>query len=511
MKAGVFALFAVLWIVTQAGAQEQSGSVRGTVVDSVTHQPLGRAKVSLEAAGNPKPTVTDASGAFVFDSIGPGEYQIAARHRNYPQPRSGPERKRVVVLAGKETEPITLELVPGASVSGHILDVDGDPLERCNLRIRASGEEIPRGALPLGTLVDQGAYRLFNLLPGKYILIALCPTAVFQPRPLSADPDLPPSTAYPKQTYPEVLNLLPGVERTGVDFKMEPAPVTSIDVTLAPGVEWRGRRDLAWSLVSLDPFDSNLFGGGWSTVNTTTGAVHIDKVFAGSYVLLLSTGIPGPAPRERLPMLGAALKMEVKTSPVKALLQVRPDIEINGSVVFENPSAANNPPLNGIQAVLTPDYPVGFLPGLLAPAKVKEDGTFQLASVFPGLVRLQVSAPHAFVKSAWIGDTELIDGKIDISAVTSGALRIILSSNTATIHGTASAGTTVALTTTAPSLFESKRSVRADQNGQFTFEGLAPGKYRLMTESPGKLAEDDGMEIVLREGETVATEVKQEK
>jgi hypothetical protein len=282
-------------------------------------------------------------------------------------------------------------------------------------------------------------------------------------------------------------------------------------VTLAPSAEWRGRRDLAWSLVSLDPFDLNLFGGGWSTVNTNTGAWHIDKVFAGSYVLLLSTGMPGPTPSERLPMLGANLKIDVKSSPLKAVVQVRPGIEINGSVAFENPTAANNPPLNGIQTVLTPDYPVGFVPGLVVPAKVKEDGTFQIASVFPGPVRLQVNAPHAFVKSAWIGDTELIDGKIDLSAVASGALRIVLSSNTATIHGTAPAGIMVALTTAAPSFFESKRLIQTDQNGHFTLEGLAPGKYRLVTEGPNYLLEEEGMEIVLGEGETLITEVKREK
>jgi hypothetical protein len=46
-----------------------------------------------------------------------------------------------------------------------------------------------------------------------------------------------------------------------------------------------------------------------------------------------------------------------------------------------------------------------------------------------------------------------------------------------------------------------------DQNGQYTFPGLAPGKYRLtLTGSANQ--EEGGHEVTVREGETVMVDLK---
>ena len=77
---------------------------------------------------------------------------------------------------------------------------------------------------------EDGSYRLYKIAPGKYVITAECSAVVFQPRPLSEGPDPPPKTAYPMQFYPaasdlksaEIVELLPGAEKSGVDFRMRP-------------------------------------------------------------------------------------------------------------------------------------------------------------------------------------------------------------------------------------------------------------------------------------------------
>ena len=51
----------------------------------------------------------------------------------------------------------------------------------------------------------------------------------------------------------------------------------------------------------------------------------------------------------------------------------------------------------------------------------------------------------------------------------------------------------------------------ADTNGQFSLEGLAPGKYRVELGDVGAPPIDDGgQEVTLAEGETATIEVKPE-
>ncbi|MBV8728652.1 MAG: carboxypeptidase regulatory-like domain-containing protein [Acidobacteriia bacterium] len=47
----------------------------------------------------------------------------------------------------------------------------------------------------------------------------------------------------------------------------------------------------------------------------------------------------------------------------------------------------------------------------------------------------------------------------------------------------------------------------ADANGQFTFQGLAPGKYRITLRSPGE-PEEGGEEVTVRDGETASVDLK---
>ena len=51
----------------------------------------------------------------------------------------------------------------------------------------------------------------------------------------------------------------------------------------------------------------------------------------------------------------------------------------------------------------------------------------------------------------------------------------------------------------------------SDQNGQFAFEGLAPGTYRIaIVEGRGSIPDGGSREITVREGETAMIDLKSE-
>src|ERR1019366_6554760 len=92
-------------------------------------------------------------------------------------------QKNVVVTTGEETGPVTVELVPAATISGHILDEDGDPLNGCIVQLEFPQRPGPANGLAAaqgrGTAAD-GEYRLYDVTPGKYIVKAQCRQPAFQ-------------------------------------------------------------------------------------------------------------------------------------------------------------------------------------------------------------------------------------------------------------------------------------------------------------------------------------------
>ena len=98
----------------------------------------------------------------------------------------------------------------------------------------------------------------------------------------------------------------------------------------------------------------------------------------------------------------------------------------------------------------------------------------------------------------------------DALAGAGGALRIIVSTNTATIHGSAPVGEQIfALRIDQDTPFPWTSGAQADQNGQYTFAALPPGKYRLaLMGAGGPIPDEGGQEVTVQEGETVMVELK---
>lgn len=162
----------LLLIAAAAGAQtpgsDQTGGVTGIVRDAVTHLPLKKAMITLNPTQfmgaqpsnfGPQSATTDVSGTFSIDNLVPGKYQLMIQHQNYPQARNGGIRKSVTISAGEKAGPIEAELIPAASISGRILDEDGDPLNGCFVQAHPADhpEQGAQGGQAAGVLATRAS------------------------------------------------------------------------------------------------------------------------------------------------------------------------------------------------------------------------------------------------------------------------------------------------------------------------------------------------------------------
>jgi hypothetical protein len=477
------------------------------VIDAATHQAIKKASVSLnyltgQTQGQNQAnhaTSTDGSGAFSFEALPEGRYALIATHQNYP-PVPGRSRNVIEVKSGEHVTSVAIELTPGAVIAGHVVDEDGDPMPGCFVQV--SSARHPEQQRNGGGVNAEGEYRIHGLAPGKYIVSARCGQVAFTPRPFSAGPDPPPALAYPLQFYPlvpdsksaQAIDLAPGVEKPGVDFRMRPAPVTQVRGSIA---EMQGQTGPIPN-VQLIPINGPEWNSG-AQFDTGKGTFEFDRVFPGSYYIAGSTN-GDPATR-----LTGVERIEVKDRPVELTLPLSHGFDLAGSVAIEDNNSTNKIPLTQLQVHVQPDLPIPMVN--MEQAQVKEDGTFVLKSVPKGRWKLVVFGPQMYLKSAWLGTTDITHTAFEVSAGAE-ALRIVMSTALGTITGSAPAGEMVYAASDDPT--QGQRTTQVDQTGRFTLPQVPPGKYRVGVTDPGvPIPEEGGQEVTVKEGETATVEVKQ--
>jgi beta-lactamase regulating signal transducer with metallopeptidase domain len=152
--------------VTVKGA----AAIRGRVESTDTNADLASLSVSLisipPAAGTARRTVTSTSGAFSFDSLEPGKYQLDV----YPKP----DRKMVEIssctieVAPGETGNALIRVESGGSVHGRVVDKStGGPLNADRVSLMASGPNYTTGF----SIDEGGAFRVC-LPAGSWTLMA---------------------------------------------------------------------------------------------------------------------------------------------------------------------------------------------------------------------------------------------------------------------------------------------------------------------------------------------------
>src|SRR5687767_5657876 len=166
-------------------AQAQTGTAKlsGRVIAADTGTPIRRAQININSrdAQFNRSVTTDAEGRYELAALPPGRYRLFVNKAGYVTLEYGQARpfetgKPLDITAGEVLEKIDFSLPRGSAITGRITDEFGDPIT--DVQVQAlryqflNGERQLVDAGRMAQTDDLGAYRIFGLMPGDYIVRA---------------------------------------------------------------------------------------------------------------------------------------------------------------------------------------------------------------------------------------------------------------------------------------------------------------------------------------------------
>lgn len=474
----------------------------GTVVNGANGEPVRKASVTLALRGTSQNAVaiTDSNGAFRFMGLPAGKYDIVAQLVGYTVGRIGAEKTsqvgEVVTLAAGETKRVTIRMSRTASISGVVVDADGDPAVGAQVQVLV--ESYPRGTREFqpssGAVTnDRGEYEIFGLDPSwpYYVAAQHMDRRVLR----VVEPHLEtgqggtlvvPSEAAAQVFYPGVLDpakarplkLAPGQEARGIDIRVVNVRAASLKgrITGVPELE----SDQNFVQVTLTPLDQSVVG---------------KQQFGGagppSYEFSFNDVIPGTyrvvAQVLNTPMQARAIeKVTVREGGEEEVtLALSPGVAINGKVAYEG-EASSRP--EKFRVVLSPGDGIQGMGNLTA--ETDEQGKYSIADVLPGIwdINVEPIPKGGYIKAMTLGAQDVLTEEMIISASTSDPLDIVVSSRGARLEGSIDtdrpAGNRRAWVLVAPvgkfsNVFSFYQSAASNGQGKYEFSGLTPGDYKV--------------------------------
>jgi hypothetical protein len=132
----------------------KTASLRGTVVDSSTGEPLGNAQVQVQSGQgffSSRAALTDPSGAFFLDNVASGSYQVTAQKDGYGHDVQN------ITIGNSPPDDLAFKLSPSGGVTLHVVDGRDNRALSANVLhvVDAQGRELD----------NSGGFR-FNSSPG---------------------------------------------------------------------------------------------------------------------------------------------------------------------------------------------------------------------------------------------------------------------------------------------------------------------------------------------------------
>ena len=458
-------------------------SLSGTVVNSVTGEPLNKVDLRLEPlnrqATHVAVTKSDAGGRFALVDLDPGSYRLIGNRNGYFEMSYGARRpdsdgSLVRLEKGQSLNGLNFKLTPSAVISGTVRDSDGEPLEGAHVILAhftyRYGRPRVEGCDSTDT-DDRGEYRFRGLAAGKYYVGV-------EPKSPGWDRVDHSASAGPSET--SVPTVYPGVTDLAAAAPIEVSTgrrVTGIDVTLLRSRVFRvsGRvvNAPAAGRLTVVLFEAKNAGMRDYNIRTSTkdatGNFEFRGVPPGSYELTVGE----QSLRGRAPVVVSASDLEDIRVPLS------PGAEIKLRIITEG---ADKPNVSGLDVFLTADGRSGFGPGL------RETDRLTVRNVPPDHYDLKLGGlPREFyVKTARAGETDVLADGLTVTGAGTIDIAIAVSSDGGAVQGVVRdqnqqpvSGATILLAPDRRSRADLFESTTSDQNGHYEFAAIAPGNYQL--------------------------------
>lgn len=477
-------------------------TLEGVVKNAATGEPLKRVSIIARPVNPGSDPVsfsssTDAEGKFRMQEMEPGAYRISAEKPGFVRTEYG--ARPGLAMAGttlrlekaQKMKSVDIAMTPQAVLTGRLRDEEGEPVQYAMVSLgRYSYMQGRRQVLntTMAQTNDLGEYRLFGVAPGRYYLSATARNTqqygltVDRSGAQQAEEGFAP-TFYPgtnELSAATRINVAAGSTLQGLDMVLHKTRTFRIRGKITGLNTNRG------GAVMLYPRDSEMMTYDRPMVpwRPGSGEFEIRGIRPGTYVLF-ANHMENPENR----MFGR-VQVEVSERDVNnVVLSMTTAPEMQGTLRTTTPEDPVR--LEDISVSLAPRSQIYYGGGM---GRVTEKGTFKLLGVAPDDYSVLVMGlPKGYyLKSARVGDTDVLESGLDLTRGVSGdGLELVISPGAAKISGSVVdaddkpvRGATVIARPVkgrAASLYTFLKTASTDQNGNFEIEGVAPGAYQMLS------------------------------
>ena len=406
-------------------------SVSGTVL-SVDGQPLARAAVALTEASstNGRTTLADDKGAFTFPQLAAGRYRLTASKAGYLAAQYGQKKPLhpgtlLGVAEGTDIQSLELRMVRGGIIAGTVTDHVSQPAPDTTvraLRIRYGSSGVFPEDVATTRVDDRGQYRITNLPPGAYAVLAQPPVGadllfvdVDGAQPQRRDALAPvffPGVFSSSEAAP--IPVRAGEERGGTDIQLRLVPTVSVrgQVT-GPGGPAASARVM---LTRSDDFLS-VFAGSLNQSTDGQGRFTFPKVVAGRYRLVAVNNQDATFGETKPNDAWSVTEITIGDRDVTDLsLTLVRTASVQGRVAFSTTGPPPAPDLFGF--TLSPLPSMGLAAGFHLSHRRGSTGAIALNGAPPGRYILSATGQMPvgwYLKSVAVGGREVPDRILDIS------------------------------------------------------------------------------------------------
>ena len=419
--------------------------------------------------------VTDDNGRFEFNALQAGRFTLTAEKPAYLRTYYGaaspfrPPAMPIVLGRGEQREDVTVPLTRGAVISGRVVSEAGAPLASAQVSVQVvsmlNGERRltnPASGSGFATTDDRGAYRIYGLPAGEYLVrttggggenpagelrvVSLEELNAIRNTPAGSGAAAGPPVDS-ALTYRRSSSYYPGVND----------PAEARTVTVAAGEDRDGIdiisglvRTLRAEGIAVGPNGERLSNISVGLANVTTGSMYtslggvradaegrvvITSLSPGRW-LLFGRGAEASVPSDRPFPWWTQTEIVVGAQNLSGfVLSFLPGSTVSGHLLFRG--SQPRPDLAKIRLTLTPLPAISGAAASVPPVSPRDDGTFAFEHVPPGKYRLSAAPSGAWAAlSATVDGRDTLDTPLEVLPNVNPALTVTFTDQPTELSGT---------------------------------------------------------------------------